>query len=885
MSSLRTVYRTIGLVFIVGAISVVLASAALAQNEALWAEAVNLSQSGAASQPLIAAAPDGVLHAVWWDATDGLQYARTATVTGTAWTTPVTAANIFGVRQVDAATNRVTLIAPEAVRLLSSSNGEAFALWRDADDQLLGATVQGDNFSGSTPLAEIAVAFDVTADVSNTLHLGYVRTASSEAAPAGVYYRRHANATWGGANPVYTSPYFRPLQADRAHVSAAGLNDIALVAWDDPQLGQSAYARSTDGGETWSEPQVITGTGRTLRARVTSTPDGEFLLIWQDAGAGGCGFVQRTSNDGGETWSAPQRVLGALTRCTADWSFMPDGDGRLWLIERLSAAATGNSVSAAVWQAGSWSAPFELALSFFDPGAGRQIDLSCVNAAVAGQTLGLIGCDPNSDVLAARNTAPLDRFISARQAAWAEVEVLSDRQTPAVVDDLPALAADSSGALYALWSQQIDQASVLLGSAYTDDHWSAAVALLRSAETAEGRTVARQPALAIDSGGRAHAVWNGGTTGAIYYSWTYARDFTLASGWAEPIALPMDTPISSWPDLAIDPRGGDLFVVYAVPYNEGRGLYLARSADGGSTWPAAPQRIVDAAAQGWESVTTPRLAYDAAAGVLHVVWVRDALPGSASPRAVYYAQSRDRGRTWSEPVKVAEGQVGWPRVAMFGPDQVCVAWTQQSSQARVNPRSPLSVWSWLSADGGQTWTTPATVPGFEQISGAFGLIGDESGRLDLAAMAQLSNGESVLLHASWQEQRWSEREVTALGQNATAGNAAALAVSPSAGRLAALLRAWLWDQSGSGQFEVVATWREIPKQVVTPLPTFTPVPTVAPGPTATPEPTATPRPQIAPGGPQPIGETRGPSPLIIGGVLAAIIVIAGVAGTFWMKRR
>ncbi len=33
-----------------------------------WTPPVNVSASGAASQPVLAAAPDGTLHALWWDA-------------------------------------------------------------------------------------------------------------------------------------------------------------------------------------------------------------------------------------------------------------------------------------------------------------------------------------------------------------------------------------------------------------------------------------------------------------------------------------------------------------------------------------------------------------------------------------------------------------------------------------------------------------------------------------------------------------------------------------------------------------------------------------------------------------------------------------------------
>src|SRR5689334_15392954 len=44
-----------------------------AQND-VWSPPVNLSQSGAASAPVIAAEADGTLHALWWDKFDGTKY-------------------------------------------------------------------------------------------------------------------------------------------------------------------------------------------------------------------------------------------------------------------------------------------------------------------------------------------------------------------------------------------------------------------------------------------------------------------------------------------------------------------------------------------------------------------------------------------------------------------------------------------------------------------------------------------------------------------------------------------------------------------------------------------------------------------------------------------
>jgi hypothetical protein len=55
--------------------------------------------------------------------------------------------------------------------------------------------------------------------------------------------------------------------------------------------------------------------------------------------------------------------------------------------------------------------------------------------------------------------------------------------------------------------------------------------------------------------------------------------------------------VGSWPGILADPRGDALHVIYAVPYNEGRGIYYVRSNDGGATW-LAPAVVFDAVESG-----------------------------------------------------------------------------------------------------------------------------------------------------------------------------------------------------------------------------------------------------------------------------------------------
>jgi hypothetical protein len=84
--------------------------------------------------------------------------------------------------------------------------------------------------------------------------------------------------------------------------------------------GEIVAARSTDGGDTWSEPVVIADirtagvadarTGGILPTAAIDPKRGDLYVAWQDSrfSPGVDQIVLSRSSDGGQTWSAPQRV-------------------------------------------------------------------------------------------------------------------------------------------------------------------------------------------------------------------------------------------------------------------------------------------------------------------------------------------------------------------------------------------------------------------------------------------------------------------------------------------------------------------------------------------------------------------------------------------------
>jgi hypothetical protein len=393
-----------------------------------------------------------------------------------------------------------------------------------------------------------------------------------------------------------------------------------------------------------------------------------------------------------------------------------------------------------------------------------------------------------------------------------------------------------------------------------------------------------QPALAVDGQDRVHAVWSTGTNGSILYSWVHARDYASSAAWSAPIELPAPAArLRSWPDIVADSRSADLYALYAVPLNEQRGIYVTRSADGGSHW-ITPTLIIDATAAQWDSVDKPRLALDQSNGTLHAVWLRVLPPGGVGRQVIYYASSTDQGQSWSAPLQVAEGAVDWPRVIVMGPNQVYLAWTQTIPQSGGSA-APLSVRGLFSPDGGKRWTGAAPIKGLEQVSGPIALAADGTGQAYLAAIGQIAGQESALFNGRWNGQDWEVEDTLPLSQQAIAGNAPIIAISPADGQMTALLRLWQRNLENVGQFGVSSTSRGITPGMLTPGPTFTPQPTATAQPTGTPAPTPTLRSVLDPNIKSPGSAASGSNALITGGLLAGGIVIAVFAAAIWKKRR
>ena len=161
-----------------------------------------------------------------------------------------------------------------------------------------------------------------------------------------------------------------------------------------------------------------------------------------------------------------------------------------------------------------------------------------------------------------------------------------------------------------------------------------------------------------------------------------------------PATAPAPAGSSGYPRMAVDPKSGNLYVVY-VGYNFGDlDTILQRSTDGGATW-SPPLRVNDDPKGNGARQLGPKVAV-APNGRVDVTWLdtRTSYPSAIIPKPagsgdVYYASSTDGGATFSANRRISDrsinlddgliGRIGtytwWgPVVAPTGNDSVLFAW-------------------------------------------------------------------------------------------------------------------------------------------------------------------------------------------------------------------
>ena len=826
-----------------------------------WAPPVNVSQSGAASAPVLAADDNGGLHLLWWDSFAGTFYAEYTAETG--WSAPVPVPEIVGGRSL---TVNTPPSAPGELLLLADNARNLHAFYRDSRGNLLYSFSRFGTLTWGAPqqLAATPLDWAATVDAAGVLHVTYVRTLNTTQFPAGIYYVQSVpgGGQWQNLQILTSSLYFRALTPEEGHLAvAAGGTEQVVVTWDDPRSRQSVTMQSADSGRTFEPPTVVSTEADTedelpRGAFLAPLPNGEWLRLWRLTTS--CALYQQVGDATLSAWTAPERALENLDGCLSAPQTYALPDGRLALLGKVQPA--GNLVLA-LWDGVRWSEPVLPRISFVDPFSNRSTELSCTSAVLIGQRASVAGCDGQGDVWVTSGLVEVDALLPAVSTEWTPPEVLSGPDSSA---GLAAPAMDAEGRLHVLWSSSLPgdiQNSALSYLRREEGSWTSAGVVLRS----PGGGQASHPALVADAGGHVHAVWSGGAAGQVYYSNAFARDADAARGWQNPLSLSEATGGGSWPSLAIDPNGR-LYAAYATPLNEGRGVYFRSSGDQGESWSPAV-RVFDAVAAGWPMVGKTVLQRDSA-GRLHLVWVRLTLPPESAAQGVYYAWSDDGGQTWNGPRTMVEDDAGYPILAVDNPDDLHLLWVSGLSGTPV-------VWHVRSPDGGETWSEANAVSGLRIVAPNVSVAADGEGGLHLVGVERSGTESTALVRLRWDGSGWGEREATPLGFNQDNASGVVAQLLPD-GELAAFYRVFALAGGGNRQYVLGYTSRPVPPITVAAAPTFTPAPaptlavTLTPGPTVTPAPTVDLNVAPNPG----LGQEDW---MRVGAILAGMVLVAIVA--------
>ncbi len=332
---------------------------------------------------------------------------------------------------------------------------------------------------------------------------------------------------------------------------------------DEPSGANSAYfARSTDGGKTWSDPDVRVNPFSPAHQggpRIVAGPEGLLYAVWRGGSNRTIDVWVASSLDGGATWSAPSKVNDVSGFVQVSQSYGPSI--AMDLVGTLYVA----------WEDWRNSLPDNI-----DPVIG------------------------NPDIYVARST---DAGVT-----WGRNVRVNDDPGTAEQRGVPALAVDPQGAVYVAWEDhRSDPQFPDVYLARSEDGgltWSPNVRVNDVVSGWQG-----DPAIAADPSG-VNVAWYDSRNGQgdVYF----ARSGDGGDTWGGSVRLNRHDGNGAGAVPAISAWSGGVFVAWQ---DGGRGVVLTWSTDRGQTW--APDAAVSS---GNATQTDPSLAVGPP-GIAYLAWV------------------------------------------------------------------------------------------------------------------------------------------------------------------------------------------------------------------------------------------------------------------------
>ncbi|MGE5225126.1 MAG: exo-alpha-sialidase [Omnitrophica WOR_2 bacterium] len=809
-----------------------------------WTPPINLSQSGSTSNPMLVIDSNAVAHVVWEDKFAGFMHSEQD---GNQWTPPAPLPSPW-VQGGDPNKPQVFSMDSPIPLLVADLKGKIYAFWIDALNQLWFSRVAANDFGGKTSwesprmLSDSALKLAVTVDATNQLHLVYIYQKQADNKQPGVYYSKlpDSSNTWSKEVLLSGSAYFRGMTKDQANlnITTGAVDNLTTVyvTWDNRPLNRVFLERSTDGGQNWDQAKEIDGpesnSGGMIPYSINISAVGSnAVIIWQIGQPGiSCKQYFQGSTNNGDTWSTRQAMLSGISGCSQMNQFFTDTLSHIFLASTINA-----QVYLQIWNGKSWSEPQLQAdlYGFINPETFDTVNLHDHQFAFSKDNqLISVGSDvtDQGDIWFASLAINSTNSWFQPKSEWSSAKKVTDK-TASVID--LQVITEGDHIVHALWIQPNPdnlQTPAIFYARWDGINWTTPSMVQQQAD---GNIYHISTTLSKE--GRLLLTWNGGPSGQVYFSWADASKAINTTEWAAPKQLPSPQPAGSSPEI-LTGSSGTIYVTYAIPLNEGRGIYLVSSENDGQTW-SSPVKVFDAVAAGWNHVDRPDI-YQGPDGRLGITWSQMTLLGQ-DPVGLYAAFSADQGKTWSSPQKITGTSTVWSKIIPGSGNTVNLAWLEKSKDL-------YSLHFIQSTDGGSTWSKPVIVLNSVYSLEPVVMLPDMAGDLHILLITQEKDLSLALEHWEWDQESWSAKDGLRLGEGMSTDATNLAAAMTPAGHIYALFTTQTQDLTSNKSSSLIQfsdLMLHLPAVKLKPVPAITQVvpsdsqPTLQPSPTITPAPT------------------------------------------------
>jgi hypothetical protein len=270
-------------------------------------------------------------------------------------------------------------------------------------------------------------------------------------------------------------------------------------------------------------------------------------------------------------------------------------------------------------------------------------------------------------------------FAQMAQAEWTPAKRLT---WTSGASEEPAIAVDSSGYLHVVWQDYTRGNYEIYYKKSTDGAttWTASQNLTWNSGSSQ------YPAIAVDASDNLHVVWEDYTPG----NWEifYKKSTNGGATWTPNQRLTWNSGRSEAPAIAVGPSD-KIHVFWHDDMPGNCEIYYKTSTNGGATW-ATSRRLTQTSGIS----DYPAIAVDSS-GHIHLVWDDTTLGYD-----IYYKKSTDGGATWTPNQRLTRtsGYSGYPAIADDLSDNLHLVWSDSTS-------GNYEVYYRKSTNGGATWIT------------------------------------------------------------------------------------------------------------------------------------------------------------------------------------